>query len=147
MKNLNTAMRVALLEIQKECLDLSDEASAVSTIERIKKQVALVVADPAWNVLSVPTSVRWNAPNADVVMDARACKDHPHVRATDYMEVHHLVNTSGCSPEEPWWCWPVMGVIKTAHGLQLVCPGDWIVEPIEGMYIVMSHHEYSALYL
>lgn len=75
----------------------------------------------------------------------RECKDHPAVRGTHYMEVHHLVGTSGCSPLDPCWGWVVLGVIENSHGKQLVCPGDWILEPTDGVYVVMSNTQYAAM--
>ena len=87
--------------------------------------------------------VQWNA--SEPPLDARNCNDHPAVRNTDYMEVHHLTGTSGCSPVHPHWTWPVLGVIETEIGKQLVVPGDWILEPVEGTFVVIHKEQYEAM--
>lgn len=71
---------------------------------------------------------------------------HPAVRGTSYMEVHELVGTSGCSPEEPYWVWSALGVIETKRGKILVCPNDWIIEMAEGLFTVVPDPVYKALY-
>jgi hypothetical protein len=69
---------------------------------------------------------------------ARDCKDHPEVRSTSYGEVFEILGTAGCSREEPFWSWMVLGVLETERGKQLVCPGDSIIEIVEGVYLVTS---------
>lgn len=88
--------------------------------------------------------IQWNA--TEPPQDARNCKDHPAVRNTDYMEVHHLTGTSGCSPQHPYWTWPVLGVIEDKSSKQLVIPGDWIFEVCEDKYVVVHAHQYEAIF-
>lgn len=88
--------------------------------------------------------IQWNA--TEPPQDARNCKDHPAVRNTDYMEVHHLTGTSGCSPQHPHWTWPVLGVIEDETSKQLVVPGDWIFEVSEGKYVVVHANQYEAIF-
>lgn len=71
---------------------------------------------------------------------------HPAVRGTSYMEVHELVETSGCSPEEPYWVWSALGVIETKRGKLLVCPNDWIIEMTEGVFTVLPDPVYRSIY-
>lgn len=87
--------------------------------------------------------VQWNVRKTENGLYlGRDCNDHPAVRGTDYMEIHNLLGTSGCSPQEPYWDWSVMGVIQTTHGKQVVVPGDWIGTLIDGVYVVVSNAEY-----
>jgi hypothetical protein len=89
--------------------------------------------------------VQWNVTLKENGLPlGRDCLDHPAVRGTDYMEVHALIGTSGCSTEHPHYTWSVMGVIATKHGKQLVCPGDWIGTLVPGVYIVMTDVEYRS---
>lgn len=88
--------------------------------------------------------IQWN--KTEPPQDARECNDHPAVRNTDYMEVHHLTGTSGCSPHHPHWTWPVLGVIEDESSKQLVVPGDWIFEVSENKYVVMHAHQYEAIF-
>lgn len=91
--------------------------------------------------------VCWNKPDKDgKPKHTDECKDHPAVRRTSYMEIHHLIGTSGCSKEEPYWTWMVMGVIETPRGKLVVNPGDWIVEPLKGYYQVLTDEQFKALY-
>lgn len=115
------------------------------------------------------TAVRWNIPgypskataeslksdNPDLLAEvltnkqpvlSRYCKDHPRVETVSYDTVSIVLGTSGCSVEEPYWNWSVMGVIQTKRGVLTVCPGDWIVESIEGVVEVLSHEQYLKLY-
>lgn len=74
---------------------------------------------------NVVKATQWNKE----VKHARECKDHPLVTGTDYMQVHRLLGTNGCSKEEPYWDWSVMGVIRNHRGeLVTVNPGDYILE-------------------
>lgn len=79
-------------------------------------------------------AVQWNAPPSDgsAPMLARDCKDHSAVRPTGYMGVAELLGTSGCSRDEPYWDWSVMGVIDTLEGKHVVIPGDWIITGVQG---------------
>lgn len=78
-------------------------------------------------------AVRWNAPAGGAPpLRARDCTDHPAVRPTSYAEVAELLGTSGCSREEPYWAWMVMGVIDTLEGRHVVIPGDWVVTGVRG---------------
>lgn len=81
-------------------------------------------------------AIQWNVPKLTKSssggeflrpMLARECFDHPLVMPTDYMEVANLLKTSGCSREEPYWNWSVLGVLATDRGIVVVYPGDWIV--------------------
>lgn len=76
----------------------------------------------------------------------RDCKDHPAVRGSNYMEIAKLLETSGCSKHDPWWSWEVLGVIDTDYGKLVVCPGDWIIEPIKGLYQVLTDDQFRKLY-
>lgn len=71
---------------------------------------------------------------------------HPAVKATSYMQIHHLIGTSGCSKDEPWWTWTVMGVLETKHGKQVVAPNDWIIEAAAGVFIVLTDAEFKAMF-
>jgi hypothetical protein len=80
-------------------------------------------------------AVQWNLPREnETPAFGRFCTDHPAVRGTDYMEVHKLLGTSGCSPEAPYWNWSVMGVIDTKDGQRIVTPGDWIITDAQGAH-------------
>jgi len=50
-----------------------------------------------------------------------------HVRKTTYLEVARLLETSGCSKEQPHWDYSVMGVIDTISGPHTISPGDYVV--------------------
>lgn len=56
------------------------------------------------------------------------------VRGTSYMEIHDLLGTSGCSKNEPWWSWSVLGVIETLEGRMVCEPGDWIIKGVNGEF-------------
>lgn len=59
----------------------------------------------------------------------------PGVSRTDYMEVHTLLGTSGCSKEAPYWSWPAIGTVKTIHGqTTVVVPGDYIIMEPDGIH-------------
>jgi len=70
-----------------------------------------------------------------VVIDAvqwMTLGDHPSVRGTSYAEVSRVLGTSGCSREEPYWGWHVMGMIDTLEGAHAVIPGDWVITGVRG---------------
>lgn len=92
-------------------------------------------------------AIRWNVPdeNNQPLLTAN-CTDHSAVHRVSYELVSSLLETSGCSKEEPYWIHSVIGGLHTSRGVQLVCPGDWIVEPLEGVYLVLTHDQYLALY-
>lgn len=47
-------------------------------------------------------AVCWNKPPENGIPGlARDCQDHPAVRPTSYNEIAQLLNTSGCSTENP----------------------------------------------
>lgn len=69
---------------------------------------------------------------------------HPAVRGTSYGEIHELLGTSGCSPEQPYWVWSVCGVIQGTRGRQVVCPNDWILELAEGVFTVVPDSVYRS---
>ena len=87
--------------------------------------------------------VQWNVN----CLNGYACTDHPAVQGTNYMEVHNLIGTSGCSKGNPWWQWSVMGVILTEQGKLLVNPGDWVVEVVKDHFLVLDDTTYRNLYL
>jgi hypothetical protein len=62
------------------------------------------------------------------------------------MEVHELIETSGCSPEDPYWVWSCLGVLESKRGKLVVCPNDWILETAEGVFTVVPDPVYKALY-
>lgn len=71
------------------------------------------------------------------------------VRGTDYEEVSKVASTSGCSPQEPYWSWAVMGAVDcpVRKGVQLVCPGDYLVF-VDGMHVqVMSEVQFRNFIL
>jgi hypothetical protein len=138
---MNTVEKLLL----KALNDISDfEASTGNGIPFIKNIIDKVTIDYHNAVMGRKDPIQWNP--AEPPQDARNCKDHPAVRNTDYMEVHHLTGTSGCSPKYPHWTWPVLGVIESGSSKQLVVPGDWIFEPIEGQYVIISAIQYSAIF-
>lgn len=125
--------------------EISDfEASTDNGIPFIRNIVDNVSIDYHHAISVRKDPVQWNA--TEPPQDARNCKDHPAVRNTDYMEVHHLTGTSGCSPQHPHWTWPVLGVIEDETSKQLVVPGDWIFEVSEGKYVVVHAHQYEAIF-
>lgn len=92
-------------------------------------------------------AIRWNAPDEKGhPLLTENCTDHPSVHRVSYELVANLLETSGCSKEEPYWIHSVIGGLHTSRGVQLICPGDWIVEPLEGVYLVLTHDQYLALY-
>lgn len=85
--------------------------------------------------------VQWN-PKADRYMSSFAPQ---YVRGTSYGEVNVHLGTSGCSRNEPFYDWSVMGVIETPRGKLFVAPTDWII-PLGGdHYLVFSDREYNTL--
>lgn len=96
----------------------------------------------------VVEAVQWNVPPADGSAPSwgRECKDHPAVRGTNYLEVHELLGTSGCSREEPYWDWSVMGVIETLEGRHVVIPGDWIITGVQGEHYPCKPDIFAATY-
>lgn len=91
-------------------------------------------------------AVQWNVPVAGLPRNARECADHPAVRPTDYMEVHKLLGTSGCSRELPYWDWSVMGMIDTLEGQHVVIPGDWIITGVNGEHYPCKPDIFAATY-
>lgn len=75
------------------------------------------------------------------------CKDHPDVKPTSYVEVYNLIGTSGCFKYPPYWDWSVMGIIKSGRGKMLVCPGDWVIEVVEDVFIVIDNETFQKSYL
>jgi hypothetical protein len=83
----------------------------------------------------VVEAIQWNVPDKDgKTLLARECNDHPKVRQTSYLEVSELCGTAGCSKEPPYWDWSRMGVIDTLEGKHVVCPGDYIIQGVNGEY-------------
>jgi hypothetical protein len=139
----NTMNNVEKL-LLKALNDISDAVVYSGGTAFIKQVIEKVNVDYLALTALRKEPVQWNT--SEPPLDARDCKDHPAVRNTDYMEVHHLTGTSGCSPKQPYWTWPVLGVIERDSGKQLVVPGDWILEPTEGVYVVIHNEQYEALY-
>jgi hypothetical protein len=54
------------------------------------------------------------------------------VRGTSYSEIVKLLGTSGCSKEEPYWSWEVLGIVETLEGNHVASPGDWIMTGFYG---------------
>jgi hypothetical protein len=80
-------------------------------------------------------AIQWNTPDKNgKVKLARECKDHPKVRPTSYLEVSEMLGTAGCSQEQPYWDWSVMGVIDTLEGKHIVRPGDYIIKGVKGEF-------------
>lgn len=92
-------------------------------------------------------ATRWNAPSSDAAKPVwtRDCKDHAAVRQTTYMEIADIYGTSGCSKQEPYWTYTVLGIIETPRGKLVVEPGDWIVEPMDGAIMVIPDNLYHRL--
>lgn len=146
MKPSEKLMYDALVAIRDEVqprpvrqnFEYSIGAIAATTIE---------VFDKLETLQRTAAPVQWNRPDSpNGVKHARECNDHPRVRGTDYLEVHQMIGTSGCSSTPEMWTWLVMGVIQTCTGKQLVCPGDWIVEPVPGVVIILTDAQYTAFY-
>ena len=91
--------------------------------------------------------VRWNVGSETYTpKDARDCKDHPAVRNTSYGEVHDLIGTNGCSYTPDLWTWCVMGVIEQSNRQRLIVnPGDWILEPVPGVFLVLTDEQFRSL--
>jgi hypothetical protein len=91
-------------------------------------------------------ATRWNTPDEKGVPAwTRDNADHPAVRPTHYMEIADLYGTSGCSKGYPYWTYVAMGIIDTNRGKVVVEPGDWIIEPMEGVYLVVTDTHYRQL--
>jgi hypothetical protein len=70
--------------------------------------------------------------------------EHKLIEHTSYMEVAKLLNTSGCSKEEPYWDWTVLGVVKTNKGMLVLSPGDWFNEFDDGSVSVSKEPFFKA---
>lgn len=84
---------------------------------------------------------RWNVE----AVPAFTLEDETLVSPTSYMEVFELIGTSGCSNTPEMWTWSVMGVLETSRGNIVVNPGDWVVELLKDLYVVMTDEEYVTL--
>lgn len=99
-------------------------------------------------------AIRWNVPQPVEGEDflrpvlGYECKDHPDVRGTSYSEVAELLGSSGCSRQEPWWSWSVLGVLETERGKIVIGPGDWIIsDPKTNRFIAaLTVEEFDSLY-
>jgi hypothetical protein len=69
------------------------------------------------------------------------------VRPTGYDEISRLLKTSGCTKEKPYWIHSVLGVLETPRGVLVLTPGDWVIEVVEGFYLVLDDATYRVLYL
>lgn len=58
--------------------------------------------------------------------------------AVSYLQVHALIQTSGCSKTYPNWVSDVMAVIKLNHGQLLASPSDWVLELHPGVIVVVD---------
>lgn len=74
------------------------------------------------------------------------CRDHPCVRGTNYMEVHELLGTSGCTNDAIMWDWTRLGCIDTFEGKHLVTPGDWIITGVKGEQYPCKPDIFEATY-
>lgn len=115
----------------------------VAQAEQAHQVLRVAMVEYADAVRFCKTPVQWNVKQ----VNGYACLDHPEVRGTNYMEVHHLIGTSGCSNDATMWQWSVMGVIVTRQGKLLVNPGDWVVEVTKGHFLVLDDTTYRNLYL
>jgi len=61
---------------------------------------------------------------------------YPLVRPTNYMEVHYILGTSGCSRSPNFYCWSVLGVIESSRGKLIVEPGDWVTNLPDGNIMI-----------
>jgi hypothetical protein len=68
------------------------------------------------------------------------------VRHSSYSEISKLLGTSGCSKEEPYWGWEVLGIIETTKGLLVASPGDWIIDLVEGGKYICDQHSFENFY-
>ena len=92
-------------------------------------------------------AIQWNAPDKNgKVKLAKDCKDHPEVRPTSYLEVSEMLGTAGCSQEQPYWDWSVMGVIDTLEGKHIVSPGDYIIKGVKGEFYPCKPDIFEATY-
>ena len=100
-------------------------------------------------------ATRWNVPRPTDngrggtflrPLDTDLCKDHPEVQRTNYMEVHELLGTSGCSPSPECWNWVCLGVLKNLRGRLVVCPGDWIVEFADGSLHIYTNEDFERAF-
>jgi len=100
-------------------------------------------------------ATRWNVPRMDNTAPGKpcvrpkltaACHDHSAVQRTSYGEIAELLGTSGCSKQEPYWDWAVLGLLKGPQGVQVVCPGDWIVELHDGSLHVFTETAFEAAF-
>lgn len=134
-----------MMEIVAILNDSVPTTSADHLINNLVRQSLIAYAD---NEQLYSRPIRWNVPNdKGHPLWASDCSDHPAVKPVGYMTVSNLIDTSGCSREEPYWTHMAMGVIESNRGKQLVMPGDWIIEPLKGVYIVLSDEQYTELYL
>ena len=129
-------------DVHGDRTDIIDQSSALidATLNMFEKEA--VIGKPAvqWNPgeYGVSKPLEW--------FDEGFKELHPAVRGTSYMEVHELIDTSGCSPEDPYWVWSCLGVIESKRGKLVVCPNDWILETAEGVFTVVPDSVYKALY-
>jgi hypothetical protein len=129
-------------DVHDEPREIIERASALidATLNMFEKEAPIGKPAVQWNPgeYGVSKPLEW--------FDEGFKAMHPAVRGTSYMEVRELVETSGCSPEEPYWVWSALGVIETKRGKLLVCPNDWIIETAEGLFTVVPDPVYKALY-
>lgn len=90
-------------------------------------------------------AVQWNPPFDGKARLAREL-DCPGVRSTSYEEIARILGTSGCSKEEPYWDWSVLGVIETLEGPHVACPGDWIITGVKGERYPCKPEMFEATY-
>lgn len=137
---------------------LPEYKAASEALVEYKRDRQRSIKPTRWNVPGRPGRETWEymmvhnraelqrSVATDVPVLASECQDHHAVKPATYELVHSLLGTSGCSSEEPFWTWAVIGVIESYRGKQLVYPGDWIVEYLNGRYLVMNDEEFQTRY-
>jgi hypothetical protein len=95
----------------------------------------------------VVSAVRWNALDGKKSPDlAWECNDSDLVEPVTYSDLSNILGTSGCSKNDPWWMWQVMGKITLDHGVLIVCPGDWIVKDHHGNINVYTDEMFNKFF-
>ncbi len=147
--NPEKILHQALCQIMSDLnMNRHNPDESVRLLERINTTVQKVLCDYADAVMPARYPVRWNCPDAGKTPKLTTDGlDHHAVTRVSYEEVSNLLGTSGCSKEEPYWIHSVMGAIRSDRGIQLVCPGDWIVTPLPGLYQVFPNDQFTKLYL
>lgn len=90
------------------------------------------IVEVGYGVVKEPTAVsnysyQWNPLDESGKPKPASEVADEHVGSTTYDEVNELLGTSGCSTQEPFWDWSVMGAVEVPRGKLVVCPGDRVV--------------------